>query len=207
MLSKSMLTLVLSLLFLAIGSTLAASASPIPPSPVSQRTVNLGNIQYYFSPSFVMTARNVKTHRLLWTRSYNPNRFFYRQWVTAEPYQLSLQVYHGTLYASDNIGMTALRVTDGAQLWRGTYPNEAEGLPTIREGVVLTTYESSGAISAGAIQAVDSRTGRFLWRVVGVSGFDRSNRRKGYLLCHLAQYMGSSNKTGATCWLNIHTGE
>ena len=183
-----------------------------PPTPAKQRTVRQGSITYYLSPSFVLTAQNIKTHRLLWTTRYDPKRIIFPDLVTptmvvAGSNELSLVSYKGIVYANDTQGITAIKAANGQQLWRASYGCDAPGPPTIQEGVIIISYESMGAISMGAIQARDARTGRFLWRYQGILSYKYSSRRKGYLICQIEAYPGSDITPGQKCLVNIRTGE
>lgn len=172
----------------------------------AQKSARWHNVFYHVSDRFIISARNAKTNRLIWTKPYIPTKSFYGSPITVTPIELFLQIHHDVLYINDSYGMMALQSGTGRQIWKTIYPNDAFGKPSIQEGVIITAYESSGAISTGAAEAFEARTGHFLWRVVGVRGFGFSEPRKGFLLFHCDSFMGSGPREHQTVLVNIHTG-
>jgi outer membrane protein assembly factor BamB len=70
----------------------------------------------------------------------------------------------GTLYVgSPDRGLYAIRVTDGAVVWRFQSLGALEGTPTLHEG---TLYVGS---TDGALYALDARTGRMKWRFATIA--------------------------------------
>lgn len=103
--------------------------------------------------------------------------------------------------------MTAYRAADGGQVWRGSYRSGVDGPPIIKEGVIVNSFRSDGAITMEALEAMDARTGRCLWTAMGVFSLDQPGYRKGYLLYELDPFPGSGLKLGQKCLINIHTGQ
>ena len=76
----------------------------------------------------------------------------------------------------------------------------------IQEGVIVVPYTSSGAKLTEGVQALDARTGRFIWRRLGVYNASYDKRRRGYLIFYCYDLIGTA-KASQKAFVNIKTGQ